>query len=176
MLRLTEVKLPLDHPEGAIESAVLKKLAIPATQLRRCEIHRRSYDARKRSVISLIYTLDVEIDNEATVLKRLRGDKHVMPTPSMAYRFVAQAPANLRLRPLVIGAGPCGLLAALVLAQMGFRPRAAVPRSHHLMARGSLTQRKVLLLMLAKLQAGNCLPRYAKSTARSHPRGALLAK
>jgi uncharacterized FAD-dependent dehydrogenase len=122
MLRLTEVKLPLDHPDGAIAAAILKKLAIPAEQLIRFDIHRRGVDARKRAVIALIYTLDVEVRNEAAVLKRLRADRHVMPTPDMAYRFVARAPEGLVARPLVVGAGPCGLLAALILAQTGFKP------------------------------------------------------
>ncbi len=122
MLRLTEVKLPLDHPENAIQAAILKKLAIPAEQLVRFEIYRRGYDARKRAAIALIYTLDVEVKNEAALLKRLRGDKNVVLAPNTNYRFVAQAPAAMTLRPLVIGAGPCGLLAALVLAQMGFKP------------------------------------------------------
>jgi uncharacterized FAD-dependent dehydrogenase len=122
MLRLTEVKLPLDHPEEALEAAILKKLGIPAAKLIRFEIHRRSYDARKRAAIALIYSLDVEVKDETAVLKALRGDKNVMRTPDMAYRFVTQAPAQLLTRPLVIGAGPCGLLAALVLAQMGFKP------------------------------------------------------
>ena len=122
MLRLTEVKLPLDHPADAIETAILTKLSLPAGQLQRFDIHRRGIDARKRGEITLIYTLDIEVKNEAAVLKRLRADKHVMPTPDMAYRFVTQAPAALRSRPLVIGAGPCGLLAALILAQTGFKP------------------------------------------------------
>jgi uncharacterized protein len=122
MLRITEVKLPLDHPDGAIAAAILKKLAIPAEQLIRFAIHRRGVDARKRAVIALTYTLDVEVANEAAVLKRMRADRNVMPTPDMAYRFVARAPDSLASRPLVIGAGPCGLLAALILAQTGFRP------------------------------------------------------
>ncbi|MDO9226136.1 MAG: NAD(P)/FAD-dependent oxidoreductase [Pseudomonadota bacterium] len=122
MLRLTEVKLPLEHPEADLPAAILRKLGIPADQLLRFEIHRRGYDARKRSAISLIYTLDVEVKHEAAVLKRLRGDAHVQITPDMTYRFVAKAPAGLTSRPVVIGSGPCGLLAGLVLAQMGFRP------------------------------------------------------
>ncbi|OYY95365.1 MAG: hypothetical protein B7Y41_02360 [Hydrogenophilales bacterium 28-61-23] len=122
MLRLTEVKLPLDHSEQALRAAILKRLAIAPDQLLRFEIHKRSYDARKRAAIALIYTLDVEVNDEAALLKRLRGDKHLMLTPDMAYRYVAQAPEQLRSRPLVIGAGPCGLLAALLLAQMGFKP------------------------------------------------------
>ena len=122
MLRLTEVKLPLDHPESALQAAILKKLGIQAAQLIRFNIHRRGFDARKRAEIALIYTLDVEVNNEAALLKRLRGDKHVMPTPDMAYRFVAHAPEGFQSRPLVIGAGPCGLLSAMLLAQMGFKP------------------------------------------------------
>jgi uncharacterized FAD-dependent dehydrogenase len=122
MLRLTEVKLPLDHPEADLPAAILRKLGIPAEQLVRFEIHRRGYDARKRSAIYLIYTLDVEVRNEAALLQRLHGDPHVAATPDMAYRFVARAPAGLTVRPVIIGTGPCGLLAGLVLAQMGFRP------------------------------------------------------
>ena len=122
MLRLTEVKLPLDHPEGALRAAILKRLGIPNEDLIRIEIHRRGYDARKRAEIALVYTLDVEVGNEAAVLKKLHGDKQVSITPDMAYKLVARAPEGLASRPVVIGAGPCGLLAALVLAQMGFKP------------------------------------------------------
>ncbi|MBU1665200.1 MAG: NAD(P)/FAD-dependent oxidoreductase [Gammaproteobacteria bacterium] len=122
MLRLTEVKLPLDHPEADLPAAVLKKLGIPAEQLLGFTIHRRGYDARKRSAIFLIYSLDVEVKDEAAVLKRLRGDKQIQPTPDMAYRFVTRAPEGLNSRPVIVGGGPCGLLAGLVLAQMGFRP------------------------------------------------------
>jgi len=122
MLRLTEVKLPLHHSEADLVAAILKKLGIPAERLLRFVIHRRGYDARKRSAIFLIYSLDVAVEDEAGLLKGLRGDPRVSLTPDSAYRFVAQAPANLKSRPLIIGSGPCGLLAGLVLAQMGFRP------------------------------------------------------
>ncbi len=122
MLRLTEVKLPLDHSESDLPAAILARLGITAEQLIRYEVHRRGYDARKRSAISLIYTLDVEARNEAALLKRLRNDPHVAPTPDMTYRFVARAPDGLKTRPVVVGTGPCGLLAGLLLAQMGFRP------------------------------------------------------
>jgi uncharacterized protein len=122
MLRLTEVKLPLNHAEAELQDAVLRKLGIPADQLVRFAVHRRSYDARRRGAIALTYTLDVEVRGEAAVLERLRDDPHVRPAPDMAYRFVARAPANPASRPVVIGTGPCGLLAGLLLAQMGFRP------------------------------------------------------
>ena len=122
MIRLTDIKLPLDHPEGAIESAVRAKLGLGKDALRQVDVFRRGYDARKRSAIQLIYTLDVEVADEAAVLKRHADDKHVQPTPDTSYHFVAKAPENLAQRPIVIGMGPCGLFAGLLLAQMGYRP------------------------------------------------------
>ena len=92
MLRLTEVKLPLDHPESAIEAALLARLGIAAADLVGFSVFRRAVDARKRSSIVLIYTLDLELRNEAAVLKRLKGDRHVSVAPDMDYRFVAHAP------------------------------------------------------------------------------------
>jgi uncharacterized FAD-dependent dehydrogenase len=122
MLRLTEVKLPLDHPDSALKAAVLKRLGLGEADLIGFSVFRRGHDARKKSDIHFVYTLDIEVRNEAAVLKRLRGDRHVSVTPDMAYRFVAQAPATLTERPVIIGMGPCGLFAGLILAQMGFRP------------------------------------------------------
>ncbi len=122
MLRLTEIKLPLDHKPEAIAKAAISRLGINPQDLMSCTVFRRANDARKRSAIFLIYTLDVEIKNEAEVLTRLKDDIRVQPTPNMDYQFVAKAPKNLSHRPIVIGAGPCGLFAALILAQMGFRP------------------------------------------------------
>jgi uncharacterized FAD-dependent dehydrogenase len=122
MLRLTEVKLPLDHPDSALKAAVLKRLGLGEADLIGFSVFRRGHDARKKSDIHFVYTLDIEVRNEAAVLKRLRADRHVSVTPDMAYRFVAQAPATLTERPVIIGMGPCGLFAGLILAQMGFRP------------------------------------------------------
>ncbi len=122
MLRLTDIKLPLDHSATALRQAVLAKLSISDAELLDLQIAKRSYDARKRGAIKLIYALDVMLRDEAVVLARFEGDGRVVPAPDTRYRPVAQAPAKLALRPLVIGFGPCGLFAALVLAQMGFRP------------------------------------------------------
>jgi uncharacterized FAD-dependent dehydrogenase len=122
MLRLSEIKLPLNHPPEAIAKAAAAKLGLPAKDLLACTLFKRGNDARKKSDIQLVYTLDVEVANEVAILKRFANDKNVKPTPDMTYQFVAQAPATLASRPVVIGAGPCGLLCALVLAQMGFRP------------------------------------------------------
>lgn len=122
MLRLTEIKLPLDHPEADLKAAILKKLALRAADLVDYTVFRRGHDARKKSDIQFVYTVDVTVKDEAAVLKRLKDDRHVALTPDMAYHYVARAPADLQERPVVIGMGPCGLFAALILAQMGFRP------------------------------------------------------
>jgi uncharacterized FAD-dependent dehydrogenase len=122
MIRLTEIKLPLDHPDAALRAAALARLGIPDAALLRLHVFRRGVDARKRTAIALVYTLDVEVADEAAVLRRHAGAAHITPAPDMAYRHVTQAPARPFARPLVIGAGPCGLFAALTLAQMGFRP------------------------------------------------------
>ena len=122
MLRLTEIKLPLDHAEDALPAAILARLSVEPADLIGYTVFRRAWDARKKSAISLIYTLDVEVRDEKALLKRLSGDKHVSVAPDVSYNFVAKAPSNLTTRPIVIGTGPCGLLAALTLAQMGFRP------------------------------------------------------
>ncbi len=127
MLRLSGLSLPLDHPAEALAQAIAARLGVPAESLRGFTVFRRGNDARKRTAIVLVYTVDVDLADEAEVLARLAGDKDVKPTPDMTYRFVAQAPAGWperqqALRPVVIGAGPCGLMAGLVLAQMGLRP------------------------------------------------------
>ena len=122
MLRLTEVRLPLDHAEGEIQAAILRRLDVGADELLRYTVARRAVDARKRSSIVLNYTLDVEVRDDASLLARLAGDRRVTPTPDTTYRFAAQAPDTLASRPVVIGTGPCGLFAGLLLAQMGFRP------------------------------------------------------
>ena len=106
MLRLTDMKLPLDHPEEAIAAAVLARLGIGAGDLLGYTVFRRGWDARKRSAIQLIYTLDVELADEAAVLARLAGDRNLGRTPDTGYKFVARAPERLAQRPIVIGAGP----------------------------------------------------------------------
>lgn len=122
MLRITEIKLSLDHPEEAIASAIVKKLQIPPEELLSYSIFKRSYDARKKAEILLVYIVDVETTQEKQLLQRFKKDPHVMVTPDTSYRYVAQAPSNLTIRPIVIGTGPCGIFAGLMLAQMGFRP------------------------------------------------------
>ncbi len=125
MLRLSGLALPLDHEVGAIPPAICARLGIDAADLRGHSVVRRGNDARRRTAILLVYTLDIELDVEveAAVLARFAGDKDVRPTPDTHYRPVTSAPPGWSgQRPVVIGAGPCGLFAGLILAQMGFRP------------------------------------------------------
>lgn len=122
MLRLTEVRLPLGHAENEIREAVAERLRIAIEAVKRIDIFRRGYDARKPGRIVLVYTLDVEVADENAHLARLSGTAHVVKAPDMSYRFVTRAPSSMLSRPIVIGMGPCGFMAALVLAQMGFRP------------------------------------------------------
>ncbi len=126
MLRLSELRLPLDHGPDDLEQAVLRCLKIPRSRLLHCQLVKRSVDARRRDRIQLIYSVDVEVDGQAALLRRRHGDRRIRPTPDTHYKFVAQAPEGMgedsEQRPVVVGAGPCGYFAALLLAQMGFRP------------------------------------------------------
>ena len=122
MLRLTELKLSLDHPPEALRAAILKRLQLADGDLIGYSIFKRSYDARKKHALLLVYAVDVEVKNAAALLKTFRNDRQIVPTPDMTYQFVGHAPENMPERPLVVGFGPCGIFAALVLAQMGFRP------------------------------------------------------
>jgi uncharacterized FAD-dependent dehydrogenase len=122
MLRLTEVKLPLAHAEGEIRAAILKRLGIPDDDLIGHIVFKRGVDARKPNAILYTYTLDVTVRDEAAVLARFNNDPHIRVTPDTSYHFVAHAPENLASRPIIVGMGPAGLFAGLLLAQMGFRP------------------------------------------------------
>ena len=133
MLRLTELRLPLDHDDGALRAAVLARLGLADAQLRELTVFRRAWDARKKSAVMQSYTVDCTLADgvdEAALLARLASDKQLRATPDTRYRFVGHAPADFRAesarggrpRPVVVGFGPCGIFAALILAQMGLAP------------------------------------------------------
>jgi uncharacterized FAD-dependent dehydrogenase len=126
MLRITELRLPLDHAEDALRPAIVERLGIADADLRDFTVFKRSYDARKKTAIVLIYTLDCALADEAAVLLQHEGDPQIRTTPDTSYHFLGHAPADFfageRPRPVVVGFGPCGIFAALVLAQMGLRP------------------------------------------------------
>ena len=122
MIRISNLQLPLEHDEQALSLAILARLSIQADDLLDYVVHRRGYDARKKSKIVLIYTLDVNTNQNDALLAAFADDQLIKTSPDMSYKFVAKAQAKAQQRPLVIGFGPCGLLAALVLAQMGYKP------------------------------------------------------
>jgi hypothetical protein len=126
MLRITNLRLPLDHDGAALRAAIVARLGIRDAELRGFTVHKRSWDARKQRAIAWIYTVDCDVVGEERVHARRAKDAQVGKTPDMRYRFVGHAPEGFfsgdRSRPLVVGFGPCGIFAALVLAQMGLRP------------------------------------------------------
>jgi uncharacterized FAD-dependent dehydrogenase len=128
MLRITELRLPLNHAESALRPAIVTRLGIKDEQLQSFTVFKRSYDARKKTAIVLIYTVDCELAEgvEAQCFQRFEKDQHIRATPDTSYRFAGHAPADFyaqqRPRPVVVGFGPCGIFAALILAQMGLKP------------------------------------------------------
>jgi uncharacterized protein len=123
MLRLNELKLPLDHPESALPTLIAQTLGVTTSDLVGHTIYKRSYDARKQKLL-LVYICDVQVapQLEAALLKKHAKHPHIRPTPDQAYYPPVQLNAAPTLRPVVIGFGPCGIFAALMLAQMGFKP------------------------------------------------------
>lgn len=129
MLRASEIKLPLDnatslhHDPEVIKAALIKKLGIPASDLISMAIFKRGVDARKSDAILFVYTLDIEVKNEEKILARFKKDPHVKEAPDTSYHFVAKAlQASKATRPVIVGFGPSGIFAALILAQSGFKP------------------------------------------------------
>ena len=126
MLRVTELRLPLEHRDDELRAAIVARLGIGNDALRAFTVFRRGHDARRKAQIVAVYTVDCDVTDEEALLARHRADPHVRATPDMRYRFVAHAPADFAAsrpaRPIVVGFGPCGIFAALVLAQVGLRP------------------------------------------------------
>lgn len=123
MLRLTEIKLPLDHSEDDLRAAICARLGIQAAELLDYTIFRRGVDARKSHAIVFIFTVDVKVADEASLLARFEGAPHVRLAPDTTYHFGARAPGDRQLpRPVIVGMGPSGLFAGLILAQSGFKP------------------------------------------------------
>ncbi|NML06717.1 NAD(P)/FAD-dependent oxidoreductase [Sphingomonas sp. G-3-2-10] len=122
MLRITELKLPLNHAEEILAAAIRERLRIKPKDLVRYTVARRGWDARDKFDIQLVYTVDVTLRDEGAVLAKFKRDRKVQRTPDTGYRFVTKQKDWQGTRPIVVGAGPCGLFVGLILAQMGFRP------------------------------------------------------
>jgi len=123
MIRLTELKLPLEHAADALPALIAQTLGLAPEAISRFTIYKRSFDARKADLLQ-VYIVDVELTPalEADLLTKFADHPHIGPSPDLVYHPVAQAPAELKERPVVVGFGPCGIFAALILAQMGFKP------------------------------------------------------
>ena len=127
MLRLTELKLPLDHDEAVLPALIVKTLGITPAELAGHHIHKRSYDARKQKLL-LVYIAHVTLSSpvlEERLIAQFAGHPHIGRAPDLAYYPPTQASLATQaqsIRPVVIGFGPCGIFAALLLAQMGFKP------------------------------------------------------
>jgi len=124
MIRLSELKLPLDHPEHALQELIVRTLDLSPADIQSHTIYKRSYDARKQKLL-LVYIVDVELNNpqlEAKLLAKFATNSHIRPAPDMAYHLITQVKEAPSIRPVVIGFGPCGIFAATMLAQMGFKP------------------------------------------------------
>jgi uncharacterized FAD-dependent dehydrogenase len=122
MIAINEFRLPIDHPPEALEIGILKRLEIPLTDLIRFEVFKRSHDARKNIALTFSYTLHISVRDEADVLAKWANDQHIRPAPDTKYKPVTKASGVKKLQPVVIGFGPCGIFAALILAQSGFKP------------------------------------------------------
>jgi uncharacterized FAD-dependent dehydrogenase len=128
MIRITELSLPWGDPteaqtQDALRRAILERLALREADLVDFSVFKRSHDARRKDrEIAFVYIVDVTVRDEARVLTAHRDDRHVTPSPDTAFCPPPTAPAATTERPLVVGFGPCGLFAALVLAQQGYRP------------------------------------------------------
>ncbi|MCW5652987.1 FAD-dependent protein [Hydrogenophaga sp.] len=121
-------RLPPPHPVEALTRLAAEALGTEPARIARLQVYKRSFDARKAELLA-VYIVDVALADpaqEAALLEQLAGKPHVQPTPDMRWQppglAPAGGPADENDRPVVVGLGPCGLLAALALAQMGWRP------------------------------------------------------
>ncbi|MCX7264423.1 MAG: FAD-dependent oxidoreductase [Burkholderiales bacterium] len=152
MIRISELKLPLSalpvqlrrssdappetpedrsppaHPDVALGQLAAQALGIEGQDIQTLSVFKRSFDARKADLLA-VFIVDLSLKNaaqEAALLMQFAGHPHIQATPNMVWQAPCQAPADFGLlegqRPVVVGFGPCGIFAALTLAQMGFKP------------------------------------------------------
>ncbi len=120
MIRINQLKIPVGHSADDLKKSVLRLLHIPEEELLDLQIFRRSIDARKKPQIVYVYTIDVKLQKEEKVLKRLKNK--VQTVEPISYETPAHGTEVLNHRPVIIGAGPAGLFCAYLLAKEGYRP------------------------------------------------------
>lgn len=121
MIRVPDIKISINQEKTDIRGAILKKLRITDEDLINYNIYKESIDARKKDRVEFVYTVDIEVKNQDKLLKRIK-DKKITLTPDMDYKFVNKGDIKLNHSPVIIGTGPAGLFAGLILAQMGYNP------------------------------------------------------
>jgi uncharacterized FAD-dependent dehydrogenase len=121
MIRVHDLALAFDHAPDDLNKAIAKRLGIRKNGLQQVEVVRQSTDARRRSQILFVYTVDVKVGNEPQVLKACAGDAKIGTAPAKTYVLAKRAKPTSPA-PVVVGSGPCGLFCALILAQQGFKP------------------------------------------------------
>lgn len=121
MLRISEIKIPIEASEDRLKDEILKKLSIKEGDLLDYTIYKKSLDARKKDQIFFVYIVDAKVNNEAEILNKAKGQQ-ISITPDMEYKPVEAGTAALEARPMVVGTGPAGLFAALILAEGGYKP------------------------------------------------------
>ena len=120
MIRISQIKLPVEHGEPALLQAAARELKVASEKIEKLTIQKKSIDARKKP-ICYVYTVDVKLKSEEKLLKKLHN-RNVSKTEKKRYHFPEPGNEMLEHRPVIVGTGPAGLFCGLMLARAGYRP------------------------------------------------------
>ncbi|TCT17067.1 hypothetical protein EDC18_101363 [Natranaerovirga pectinivora] len=121
MIRIQQLRFELNHNDNNIKNKILKELRITEDALKEYRIIKKSIDARKKNNIIIVYTIDIKVQDEKSVMKKINNN-NIMLTTHQKYTFNVTGPEKIKHRPIIVGTGPAGLFAALLLAEKGFKP------------------------------------------------------
>lgn len=121
MLRIQQLKLPLNYTEEDMYKAAAKELRIPVSRIKSVKLKKRSVDARKKPDVLYIAAVDVEADKESEILKKCKNSQ-IMLAKDIIYQYPRQGQEKMSTRPVIVGCGPAGLFCGLLLARCGYRP------------------------------------------------------